>query len=488
MSDTGQAPARGGTAAVAWAIALTGLAGFMAMLDNLVVTTALPTINSHLGGSIDKLEWTINAYTLTFSVLQLLGASAGDRFGRRRLFIWGLAIFTVASAASALAPNLDALIAARAVQGVGAAVMMPLTLTLLTVHVPEKLRGAALGIWGGINGLAVATGPLIGGAVVQHLSWQWIFWLNVPIGILLIPLTRWRLSESRGPNPHLDVVGTTLVSLGLFGIVFGIVQGNQDGWSSPQILAGLIAGSVLVVAFILWELRSTEPMLPMRLFKNRSFSGVNAASLLMAVGMFGSIFLLIQFFQDIEGYSPLDAGIRMLPWTGMPIIVAPIAGMLSDRIGGRPLVILGLFLQASCLGWMAVVTKVGVTYSEQWPALVLGGVGMALFYAPIANVLMGSVTPDEQGMASGANNALRELGGALGIAVLTSIFTTYGSLATGHLFAKGLLPALWVGAAVVALGGISMFFVRGRQASAAQAPAGPASSAPATPQAVAETN
>ncbi|MEW1720678.1 DHA2 family efflux MFS transporter permease subunit [Streptomyces sp. NPDC093109] len=446
---------------VVWAVIVTSLAGFMAMLDNLVVITALPSISEELGGDLQELEWTVNAYTLTFSVLLLLGAAAGDRFGRRRMFIAGLALFTLASAAAAVAPGIDTLIAARAVQGVGAAVVMPLTLTLLTAAVPAKHRGLALGAWGAVNGLAVASGPLIGGAIVEHLSWQWIFWLNLPIGLLLVPLAHWKLTESRGPNSRLDVVGTVLISLGLFGVVYGIVQGNADGWASAPILTALIGGGAMSVAFVLWELRAREPMLPMRMFRNRSFTGVNIASLLMALGMFGAIFLLTQFFQNIQGFSALQAGVRMLPWTGMPILVAPIAGILSDRIGGRPIVIVGLFLQALGLGWFAWVTDVGVSYSSQVPALILGGVGMAMFYAPIANVLMSSVSTEEQGIASGANNALRELGGALGVAVLSAVFTAQGSLATAQSFADGLAPALWVGSAAVALGGVAMFFVKG---------------------------
>ncbi len=446
---------------IVWAVVVTGLAGFMAMLDNLVVITALPSIGRHLGGGIEKLEWTVSAYTLTFAVLQLLGASAGDRFGRRRVFMAGLTLFTAASAAAAMAPGINALVAARAVQGVGAAIVMPLTLTLLTSAVPAKFRGVALGAWGAVNGLAVALGPLIGGAIVEHMSWQWIFWLNVPIGVLLVPLARWRLAESRGPNSRLDVVGTVLVSTGLFGEVYGIIRGNDDGWTSAPILTALVGGTVLVIAFVLWELRAREPMLPMRLFANRTFTGVNVASLMMALGMFGSIFLLTQFFQNIQGYDALQAGVRMLPWTGMPLLVAPVAGLLSDRIGGRPIVIVGLFLQAAGLAWFALVTHTHVTYTHEVPALVLGGVGMALFYAPIANVLMGSVRDEEQGIASGANNALRELGGALGVAVLSAIFTAQGSLSLPRTFVEGLVPALWVGAGAVALGGIAMCFARG---------------------------
>jgi EmrB/QacA subfamily drug resistance transporter len=453
-----------------WAVVVTGLAGFMAMLDNLVVITALPSIAKHLGGGIEKLEWTMSAYTLTFSVFMLLGAAAGDRFGRRRVFIAGLALFTAASAAAALAPNANDLIVARAVQGLGAAIVMPLTLTLLTKAVPPGFRGMALGVWSAANGLAVAIGPVIGGAVVVHLTWQWIFWFNVPVGALLIPLARWKLAESRGPAARLDIVGTVLVSLGLFGIVYAIIRSNEDSWTSPVILGGLAGGSVLVAAFAMWESRIPYPMLPMRMFRNTAFNAVNVASLLMALGMFGAIFLLTQFFQNIQGFDALQAGARMLPWTAMPIVVAPLAGALSDRIGGHTIVVVGLFLQASGLAWFAVVAKVGVTYGSEVPALILGGVGMSMFYAPIVNVLMGSVTVGEQGAASGANNALRELGGALGIAVLSAVFTARGGLGTPALFARGLVAALWVGAGAIALGGFAMLLVRSPRPEAGAVP------------------
>ncbi|MGW0900723.1 MFS transporter, partial [Streptomyces goshikiensis] len=288
---------------------MTATAGFMAALDNLVVTTALPAIRTDLGGKLEDLEWTVNAYTLTFAVLLMFGAALGDRFGRRRLFITGLAVFTAASAAGALSPGINELIAARAVQGVGAAIMMPLTLTLLTAAVPAARRGMALGIYGAVTGLAVASGPLIGGSLTEHMSWQWIFWLNVPIGLALIPLARLRLAESSAPQARLDVPGTLLISGGLFGIVYGLVNANAHGWTSAPVLTGLIGGAVLVGGFIRHGFHSTNPMLPMRLFRNRGFLGINFASLLMYVGMFGSIFLLSQYFQGVSGYSPAEAGL-----------------------------------------------------------------------------------------------------------------------------------------------------------------------------------
>ncbi|WP_241539766.1 MFS transporter [Streptomyces sp. M41(2017)] len=438
-----------------WALVITSVAGFMAALDNLVVTTALPSIRKDLGGALDDLEWTVSAYTLTFAVLLMFGAALGDRFGRRRLFLVGLGIFTGASAAAAMAPGIDSLIAARAVQGVGAAIMMPLTLTLLTAAVPAARRGMAYGIWGAVNGLAVASGPLIGGSLTEHVSWHWIFWLNVPLGLAVLPLARLRLSESFGNGNPLDFPGTLLASGGLFGIVYGLVRGPAEGWTSPFVLTALFAGAALLAGFVLHGSRARNAMLPMRLFRSRAFAGINAASLLMFLGMFGSIFLLSQYMQGVLGYSPTEAGLRMLPWTGMPMLVAPIAGYLSDRVGGRPVVATGLFLQAAGLAYYASVVAADASYAAQLPALIISGIGMSLYFAPASNLVMSSVRPQEQGIASGANNALREVGGALGIAVMSSIFSAQGGYATAQSFIDGLRPALVVGAVVVGLAGLA---------------------------------
>ena len=447
-----------------WTFIVTSVALFMASLDNLVVTTALPSIRAHLHAGLEGLQWTVNAYTLTFAVLLLTGASLGERFGRRRLFVAGLGLFTAGSAAAALAPSIGWLVAFRAVQGVGAAVLIPLTLTLLSAAVPPRRRGMALGIWGAVGGLAVAIGPLVGGAVVEGASWQWIFWLNVPIGIVLLPIAWTRLTESRGSATQLDLPGVVLASLGLFGIVLGVVRGNDHGWTSMTVLPPMVLGAVLVAAFIGWELRGArEPMLPMGLFRNRGFAMTNAASLLMFFGMFGSIFLIAQFLQVVQHYSPLQAGLRTLPWTAMPIIVTPIAGALSDRIGGRPLLVAGLALQAIGLGWLALVFSPAVPYHDLVPAFVISGVGMSLFFAPVANVVLGSVRRDQEGIASGANNAIRELGGVFGIAVLGAIFSARGGYATGATFVAGLAPAVWGGAAAVALAaGAALLLPRSR--------------------------
>jgi len=441
--------------ATIWTFAITSVALFMTTLDNLVVTTALPVIHRDLHASLSGLEWTVNAYTLTFAVFLITGAALGDRFGRRRMFVVGLAIFTAGSAAAALAPSIEALIVARAIQGFGGAIVLPLTLTILSAAVPAERRGLALGAWGGISGLAVALGPLVGGAVVQGISWQWIFWLNVPIGLVLIPLAALRLKESRGPNDALDLPGVGLASAGLFGIVWGLVRGNSVGWGSAEIVFSLVAGAVVLALFVLWELRTDEPMLPLRFFRNRTFTSANVASLLMFFGMFGSIFLLAQFFQTVQGYSPLDAGLRVLPWTAMPIFVAPIAGALSDRIGGRPLMATGLALQATGLAWIAMVGSPTVAYSSLVVPFVLSGIGMALYFAPVANVVLSSVRPEEEGQASGANNAIRELGGVFGVAVLASVFAHYGGYGSGQTFVDGLGPALYVGAAAVAVGALA---------------------------------
>jgi EmrB/QacA subfamily drug resistance transporter len=446
-----------------WTFAIVSIALFMVVLDNLVVTTALPSIQADLGATIESLQWTVNAYTLSYAVLLLTGAALGDRFGRRRVFVLGLGLFTVASAAAALAPTTGALIAARAVQGVGAAVVTPLTLTLLADAFPVGRRGLAIGAWSGISGLAVALGPLIGGAVVDGISWQWIFWINVPIGIALLPFALRRLAESHGPARSLDLRGVSLASAGLLGLVYGIVRGSELGWTSTTVLGSMIAGAVLLVAFIAWELRTPEPMLPMGFFRSRAFTAVNLVSLAMYFGVFGSIFLLAQFFQVTQGYSPLEAGLRTLPWTGMPMIVAPIAGLLSDRIGSRPLMATGLALQAVAIGWLASISTPTTPYGEFVIPFVLAGIGMALVFAPAANAVLAAVRPEEAGQASGATNAIREVGGVLGIAVLATVFASNGSYESPQAYTDGMTSAVWVGAAVLAAGALAALFVPGRR-------------------------
>ena len=453
-----------------WTLALVSAVLFMVTLDNLVVTTALPRLRVDLGASLSGLEWVVNAYTLTFAVLLMTGAALGDRFGRRRMLSIGLTVFTAGSAAAALSSTATALIVARAVQGAGGAMVLPLTLTLLSEAFPAGRRGIALGIWSGVSGLGVALGPVVGGAVVSGLSWHWIFWLNVPIGIIVAPLALARLTESHGPNRRLDLPGVALASGGLFGVVYAVVRANSLGWTNPTILGAAATGAALLVAFAAWELHAPAPMLPLRFFRSRAFSATNLVSLIMYFGMFGAIFLLAQYFQTAQGYSPLQAGIRTLPWTAMPIFIAPLAGLLSDRIGARPLMFLGLALQAAALGWLASELSPTLSYGSVILPFILAGAGMAMVFAPSANAVLGSVRDEEAGQASGATNAIREIGGVLGIAVLAAVFNGAGSYASPHAFVAGLTPAVTVAAIVVAIGALAALAIPGvsRQARSAQ--------------------
>ena len=457
--------------ATGWTLALVSAALFMVTLDNLVVTTALPSIRVDLGASIGDLEWTVNAYTLAYAVFLLTGSALGDRFGRRALFVLGLGVFTAASAAAALAPNTEALIAARAIQGLGAAIVTPLTLTLLSEAFPEGKRGVALGIWSGVSGLGVALGPVVGGAVVDGISWHWIFWINVPVGLVVIPLALAKLRESRGMARRLDPPGVVLASGGLLAVIYALVQAPEHGWTSALVLGTLGAGIAMLAGFVAWERRSPQPMLPMRFFRSRAFSATNAVSLAMYFGMFGSIFLLAQFFQTAQHYSPLEAGLRTLPWTAMPIVVAPIAGLLSDKIGSRPLMVAGLSLQASALVWFATILDPAMPYSQIVVPFVMAGTGMALVFAPAANAVLSSVPTSAAGQASGATNAIREVGGVLGIAVLATVFSSAGSYASPEAFSAGLQPAILVGAGVLALGAVAAALVPGRRIGARAVPA-----------------
>jgi EmrB/QacA subfamily drug resistance transporter len=437
-----------------WTLAIVSIGLFMVVLDNLVVNVALPSIHRDLNASIQALEWTVNAYVLSYAVFLLTGSAVGDRFGRKRMFTAGIALFTVASAAAAIAPTTGLLIAARAIQGLGAAIVTPLTLTLLADAFPSQRRGVAIGVWSGISGIAVALGPLVGGAVVQAASWHWIFWLNVPIGIALVPLAVTRLAESRGPSRRLDLRGLALVSSGLFGIVYGLVRSQSQGWTSLEILVALGAGAVLVAAFVAYELRARDPMLPMRFFTTRSFAVTNGVSLAMYFGMFGSIFFLSQFLQNVLDNSPLQAGVKLLVWTGATMVVSPLAGFFSERYGSRPFMVVGLGLQAVALGWLATLASVDMSYASMIVPFVFAGAGMSLVFAPAANAVLSSVKTYQAGQASGATNAIRELGGVLGIAVLATVFTGNGGYGSPEAFVHGLVPAMWVGVAVLAAGAV----------------------------------
>ncbi|MFT3864201.1 MAG: DHA2 family efflux MFS transporter permease subunit [Solirubrobacterales bacterium] len=437
-----------------WTLILVSVGLFMVVLDNLVVNVALPSIHNDFGASVQALEWTVNAYVLAYGVLLLTGAALGDRFGRRRMFVLGISLFTAASAGAALAPNADLLIAARAIQGAAAAVVTPLTLTLLANAFPPEKRGIALGVWSGISGIAVAIGPLVGGAMIEIANWHWIFWLNVPIGIVLAPLAFRKLEESFGPKAPLDFPGLALASTGLFGLVFGLVRAQTIGWTSAEVMISLGAGIVLIAAFVRQELRTKQPMLPMSFFAKRSFAVTNVVSMAMYFGMFGSIFFLSQFMQNVLGNSPLEAGLKLLVWTGATMVVAPLAGVFSEKVGPRWFMVAGISLQGAALAYLALVASTTVSYVTMIPAFVAAGAGMALVFAPAASAVLNSVRVDQAGQASGATNAIRELGGTFGIAVLATVFSGAGAYTTPQEFVNGMVPALWVGGAVLAFGAL----------------------------------
>jgi EmrB/QacA subfamily drug resistance transporter len=443
-------------------LAAVGIPTFMVTLDNLVVTNALPVIKTELNASLSDLQWFVNAYTLAFAALLLTAAAIGDRLGRRRMFLAGIALFTLASAACALATEPWMLTAFRAIQGIGAAAVMPLSLTLLAGAVPEKQRSAAIGIWGGISGLGVAVGPVVGGAVVDGLNWQWIFWLNVPVGVFAVLLAARVLTESRGTAKRLDLLGLVLATAGVLSIVWGVVHGADDGWTSGGVLGSLIAGAVLLAAFIGWEGRTSAPMLPLRLFSVRSFSVVNVVAFTFAVGVFGSVFLLAQFFQVVQHYTPFQSGVRTLPWTAAPLVVAPIAGLIVDRVGPRTLIVVGQTFLAVALGWIALITTATTQYGDLVVPFILAGVGMGLTFAPSASVVMNSASDADRGVASGTNNTIREVGVAMGVAVLASVFASAGSYESPTSYAAGLVPAVWTGAAIVAVGALVAFLLPGR--------------------------
>ncbi|PJN26063.1 MFS transporter [Kitasatospora sp. CB02891] len=457
---------------------VTGVVVFMISLDNLVVTTALPQIREHLHIGIDGLEWTVNAYTLTYAVLLLTASAVAERFGRRRFFMIGIGLFTLGSLLAALSSDVALLVAGRAVQGLGAAVLLPLTLTLVAAAYPPEKRAAALGIWGAVGGLAVALGPLVGGMIVKWASWQWIFWINVPIGVAMLVLTPLWLSEQRGEPRPLDLPGTVLASAGLLGVVYGLIRGPQAGWTAAGVVLPLAAGLLLLVAFLWWQQRTPHPMLPLRHFRNRTFAAVNAVSLLMYFGMFGSIFLITQYLQDVQHAGPLGAGVRLLSWTGLTMIGAPLGAVLAGRYGGRALLTVGLALQAAGLVYLALVVGTDTGYPALVPGFALNGFGMGLFFGPSADVALGAVERSEEGIASGTNNTVRELGGVFGVAVLSSVFTAHGGYGSAAAYVDGMRPAVWIGAAVVAAGAVAALFVD-RDAARSKAPAEPEATAAA---------
>jgi len=450
-------------------MALTSIASLMVALDVTVVATALSSIRQHLGASIEQLEWTVNAYGLSFAVLLMTGSALGDRFGRRRLFAGGMALFVAASAACALAPDVGSLIAARAVQGAGAAIIAPVSLAMLGAAFPPERRGWALGVYGGITGLAVLGGPVVGGAITQGLAWQWIFWLNVPIGLAAIPFVLRRMEESFGSRAALDAPGLGLVTGAALGIVWGLVRGNTAGWGSVEVVGTLLAGVVFAVLFVLWELRAGEPMLPMRLFRSRAFASGNAATLLMYGALFSAVFFMAQFLQTTLGQSPLQAGLRLIPWTGTVFIVAPLAGALVDRIGERPLLVGGLLMQAGGLAWVALLARTGLPYAQMIPPLIVAGVGISMALPAAQNAVMGAVMPSELGKASGTVSTMRQLGGAFGLAIGVAVFTGAGSYASPGAFSDGFGPAIAVSAGLSLCGAVAGMALRRRSVAPAMA-------------------
>ena len=451
------------TSATRWVVILTAVGSLMAALDTLVVSTALSTIRLDFDASVEQLEWTVNSYNLSFAVLLITGAALGDRYGRRKLYAAGLALFAVASAACALAPDIGWLIAGRAVQGAGAALIMPLGLALLSAAFPPEKRGAAIGIFSAITGLAVASGPLVGGAVVEGVSWEWIFWLNVPIGLLAVPLVFSKMRESFGSDASLDLPGLGLVSGGALGVVWGLVRGNQAGWGSAEVVGALAGGVLLFAAFVAWELRAREPMLPMGLFRSRAFSAGNAAIFLTFASLFTGVFFFAQFLQTALDHGPLGAGLRLLPWTATFMTVAPLAGAMADRIGERPLMVTGLTLQAAGLGWFALIAEPGMAYSSMLAPFVVAGVGVSLAIPAAQNSVVGAVAPEALGKAAGVNTMMRELGGVFGIAVTVAVFAGAGSYVSAQTFVDGFGPAIGVAAAMAALGAIAALLLPARR-------------------------
>jgi EmrB/QacA subfamily drug resistance transporter len=438
-----------------WVLAVASIASLMVALDALVVTTALSTIRVHLGASINELEWTLNAYTLSLAVLLMTGAALGERFGRRRMFVAGLALFSGASAACGLAPDVGWLIAARAVQGTGAALIMPLGLTLLSAAYAPERRAWALGIFSGITGLAVLAGPVVGGAITQGIAWQWIFWINVPIGLLTIPVVFRRVDESYGPRSAPDLTGLSLLTGAAVGIVWGLVRGNTAGWGSLEVVTALALGALLAVAFVLWERRAAMPMLSMELFGSRAFSSGNAAIFFLCSTLYGAVFFMAQFLQTAQHQGPLGAGVRLLPWTATLFVVAPITGARISRVGERPFAVAGLVLQAAGMGWIALIAGPDVAYWRLVAPFVLAGCGVSMAMPALQNAVMSSVAPGSLGKASGTFNMLRQLGGAFGIAMLVAVFTGAGSYASPQLFSDGFTAAIAVGGGLSLLGAVA---------------------------------
>ena len=435
-----------------WVLGLASLASFVVILDVMVVATALTAIRRHLGASLADLEWTVNAYTLSFAVLLMTAAAFGDRLGRRRVFAAGLTVFAASSAACALAPDAAALIAARAVQGAGAAIIMPMALALLNGAFPPARRGWAIGIYGGVTALAAVAGPVLGGAVTQGLGWQWIFWLNVPLALAAVPLVLTRVSEAKGPGGAVDLPGLVLVTAGALGLVWGLIRGNSAGWGSPEVIGTLVGGAAAAAAFTVWERHTAHPMLPARLFRSPAFSAGNVAIFMLNASLTGVIFLMPQFQQVVAGQDPLGSGLRLLPWGIAPLLVGPRAGALADRVGERVLVVSGALLQATGVAWIAAAAGPGTSYPVLVTPMILIGVGLALAIPAATRAVTSTVSPADIGTASAAFTTMRQLGGAFGVAVLGAVFAVTGSYSTPAAFSHGFTAAFAVAAGLALAG------------------------------------
>ena len=461
------ASAASGKARLGWVLGLTSTAYFMVVLDSSVVLVALPRMQHDLRAGLASLQWTVNAYGIAFAAGIITAAALGDRFGRRRIFDLGLALFTLASAGCAFAPNAAELIAARTVQGIGAAAVMPLSLTILTAAFPPRRRGLIVGIYGGLAGLAVAAGPLVGGAVTEGLDWHWIFWLNVPIGLIATALASRLLPESHGAPARLDLIGVTLVTAGVVAIVWALVRSNDAGWSSPEILSTLLAGSALLLAFLAWENRAAEPLVPLRLFRNRTFAIGNATTFFMSGAIFAAAFLIIQEFQYARGYSPVSTGVRLLPFFATPMIVSPIAGAVSDRIGRGPVMVIGLTLQTLGFAWVAARGSLAASWIELMLALLIAGVGISMALPTVPTAVLSTVIPAEIGKASGINFMAQRLGTVFAIAIGSAVFSAHGNLSTPASVTAGFQPALWACVAFAVLAALTSIAIASRKSDAA---------------------
>ena len=442
MTNTGS-PSRMSGFRPRWVLGLTSVAYFMVVLDSLVVVTALPRMQQDLHADLAALQWTVNSYGIAFAAGIITAAALGDRFGRRRVFTLGLALFTLSSAACAVAPTATALIVARTVQGLGAAVVLPLSLTILTTAFPPQRRGLLVGVYGGLAGLAVAAGPLVGGAVTEALDWHWVFWLNVPIGLLATALSSRLLPESWGVARRLDLLGVALVTGGVVALVWALVRANDVGWSSGQTVGTLVAGGVLLLAFVWWQGRARAPLVPMGLFRSRAFALGNLATFLMSGATFAAAFLITQEFQFAREYSPISTGLRLLPFFGTPMVISPLAGAISDRIGRRPIMATGLALQALGFAWVAARGSLRTGWVELVAALLIAGVGISMALPTVPTTVLNAVPTTQLGTASGVNYMAQRFGAVFAIAIGSAVFSAYGHLGNPVAVTAGFRPAMW---------------------------------------------